>query len=216
MSKPILMPQVGQDLEEGKLVEWRVKPGDKVADIFAGKFVTAFSQKVGPNGRVYALEPAEFVKAEGPKSLDGMKALAAAPGNGNVVVSSTPLAAMGLPAAGLDEVFIRQNYHDLYDPFLGPADVPGFNKQVFAALKPGGVYIILDHSAPAGTDLRDTNTTHRIDEARVKADLKAAGFVLDGESMIFANPADDRSKMVYTPAIRGKTDQFLLKFRKPK
>jgi predicted methyltransferase len=195
-----------------------VKPGDKIADIFAGRFVRAFSQKVGPGGRVYAVVPAELVKAEaqGKQALDVMQGLSATPAFSNVSASSPTLAAMGLPAASLDEVFIRQNYHDLYDPFLGPADVPGFNKEVFAALKPGGVFIILDHSAPAGTDLRDTNTTHRIDEARVKADMKAAGFVLDGESPIFANPADDRTKMVFNPAIRGKTDQFLLKFRKPK
>jgi predicted methyltransferase len=194
-----------------------VQAGDKVADIFAGRFVRAFSQKVGPNGKVYAVVPDELVKAEaqGKQALAIMQAMAAQPGS-NITVSSPTLGALGLPANSLDEVFIRQNYHDLYDPFLGPADVPGFNKQVLAALKPGGVFIILDHSAPAGTGLRDTNTTHRIDEDRVKADMKAAGFVLDGESKIFANPDDDRSKLVFNPAIRGKTDQFLLKFRKPK
>ena len=192
-----------------------VKAGDKVADIFAGRFVRAFSQKVGPKGQVYAVEPTEFIKFEktGQQMLADMKTQAAALGNATVIYET--LANLALPKGGLDKVFIRQNYHDLYDPFLGPADVPNFNKQVFAALKPGGVYVVLDHSAPAGTGLRDTNTTHRIDEERVKADMKAAGFVLDGESNILANPADDRSKMVYNPAIRGKTDQFLLKFRKP-
>jgi len=192
-----------------------VKAGDKVADIFAGRFVRAFSQKVGPKGQVYVVEPTEFIKFEktGQQMLADMKTQAAALGNATVIYET--LANLALPKGGLDKVFIRQNYHDLYDPFLGPADVPNFNKQVFAALKPGGVYVVLDHSAPAGTGLRDTNTTHRIDEERVKADMKAAGFVLDGESNILANPADDRSKMVYNPAIRGKTDQFLLKFRKP-
>jgi predicted methyltransferase len=193
-----------------------VKAGDKVADIFAGRFVHAFSQSVGARGHLYAVLPAEFIKFEktGQEMLAGMNTQGTA--LGNVTVTSPPLAALALPANSLDEVFIRQNYHDLYDPFLGPADVPNFNKQVFAALKPGGVYVVLDHSAPAGTGLRDTNTTHRIDEDRVKADMKAAGFVLDGESKIFANPTDDRTKMVFNPAIRGKTDQFLLKFRKPK
>jgi predicted methyltransferase len=193
-----------------------VKTGDKVADIFAGRFVSTFSKAVGTKGQVYAVLPAEFVKFEkqGQEMVDGMKAQAAKAGN--ITVTTTPLSALGLPAASLDEIFIRQNYHDLYDPFLGPADVPNFNKQVFAALKPGGVFIILDHSAPAGTGIGSTNTTHRIDEERVKADMKAAGFVLDGESKIFVNADDDRLKMVYNPAIRGKTDQFLLKFRKPK
>jgi predicted methyltransferase len=180
-----------------------VKSGDKVADIFAGRFVRAFSRKVGPSGKVYAMAPEDYVKA-----------LAAAPGNGNIVISSASLAAMDLTPASLDEAFIRQNYHDLYD-FKG-GDVPAFNRQVFAALKPGGVFVILDHAAPAGSGLADTNTTHRIDGERVKADMRAAGFVLDGESRIFANPADDRTKAVFDPAIRGKTDQFLLRFRKPK
>lgn len=193
-----------------------VKAGDKVADIFAGKFTRAFSQKVGPSGKVYAVVPSEFVKAErqGQAAVDGMKALAAA--NPNIVVSTPSLGALDLPANSLDEIFIRQNYHDLYDPFLGPADVPAFNKQVYAALKPGGVFVVLDHSAPAGSGIGSTNTTHRIDEERVKADMKAAGFVLDGESKIFANPADPRTKLVFDPSIRGKTDQFLLKFRKPR
>jgi predicted methyltransferase len=193
-----------------------VRAGDKVADLFAGKFVSTLSKAVGAKGRVYAVEPAEVVKFEkdGQQMLDGMKAQAAAAGN--VTVTSPPVAALGLPANSLDEVFIRQNYHDLYDPFMGPADVPSFNKQVYAALKPGGYFVILDHQAPTGSGLASTNTTHRIDGERVKADMKAAGFVLDGESKVLANPGDDHTKMVFDPSIRGKTDQFLLKFRKPK
>jgi predicted methyltransferase len=94
--------------------------------------------------------------------------------------------------------------------------VPGFNKQVYAALKPGGVYVILDHAAAAGAPIGVTETLHRIDIARVKTDVLAAGFKLDGESNVLANPADDHTKMVFVPDIRGKTDQFLLRFRKPK
>ena len=189
-----------------------VKPGDRIADIVAGRFVRAFSQAVGPAGKVYAVETAEVVKAH-PEVMGVLNGIAAAPGYGNVVISATPVNDMGLPHH-LDEVFIRQNYHDLHDKFMGPADVPGFNRQVFAALKPGGVFVVLDHSAP-GTDLAATETLHRIDEVAVKREVEAAGFVLDGESHILANPADDHSKMVFDPAIRGKTDQFLLRFRKP-
>ena len=189
-----------------------VKPGDKLADILAGRFVRAFSQAVGPTGKVYAVETAELAKAH-PDVLKIMAGLTASPAYANVVVSTTPVNAMDLPH-GLDEVFIRQNYHDLHDKFMGPADVPGFNRQVFAALKPGGVFVVLDHSAP-GTDLAATETLHRIDEAAVKREVEAAGFVLDAESHILANPADDHSKMVFDPAIRGKTDQFLLRFKKP-
>jgi len=191
-----------------------VKPGDQVADIVAGRFVRALSQAVGPKGKLYAVMPAEVVKAH-PEVEGILKTLTADPAYANVVVSTPPVNAMALPK-GLNAVFIRQNYHDLYDKFMGPADVPGFNKQVFAALKPGGVYVILDHADAAGTGVTGTESRHRIDEARVKADVLAAGFRLDGESKILANPADDHSKFVFHPSIRGKTDQFLLRFKKPK
>ncbi|MBW8813852.1 MAG: class I SAM-dependent methyltransferase [Caulobacterales bacterium] len=190
-----------------------VKPGDKVADIVSGRFVRALSAAVGPKGKVYAVMPAEVVKVH--PEVEGMLK-GAAGASGNVEVLTPPVNAMALPAAGLDAVFIRQNYHDLYDKFMGPADVAGFNKQVFAALKPGGVYVILDHAAAKGAPDNVTETLHRIDEDRVKKDVLAAGFKLDGESKALANAADDHSKMVFDPSIRGKTDQFLLRFRKPK
>src|SRR5690348_15586674 len=96
-----------------------VKPGEKVADIVGGRFTRALSQAVGPNGKVYAVETAEVVKAH-PTALDAMNAAAAAAPGHNIEVSQTPVNAMGLPK-GLDAVFIRQNYHDLYDKFMGPA-----------------------------------------------------------------------------------------------
>jgi predicted methyltransferase len=190
-----------------------VKPGDKVADLVAGRFVRALSQAVGPTGKLYAVMPAEVVKAH-PNVVGLLTGIASAPGYSNVVVSTPPVDHLDLPR-GLDAVFIRQNYHDLHDKFMGPADVPAFDRAVFAALKPGGVFVVLDHAAPAGSGLADTDTTHRIDEAAVKSEVEAAGFVLDGESNILANPADDHAKMVFDPAIRGHTDQFLLRFRKP-
>ena len=191
-----------------------VKPGDKIADIVAGRFVRAESQAVGPKGKVYAYEPAEVVKVH-PEVATMIGGLTKDPAYANVVYSATPINAPDLPK-GLDAVFIRQNYHDLYDKFMGPADVPAFNKAVYAALKPGGVFVILDHADAAGSDLSGTETRHRIDEARVKADMAAAGFKLDGESKLFANADDDHTKMVFNPAIRGKTDQFLLRFKKPR
>lgn len=189
-----------------------VKPGDRVADIVAGRFVRAFSIALGPTGKLYAVMPAEVVKAH--PELEGMlKGAEAMPGS-NITAMFPPVNAMALPS-GLDAVFIRQNYHDLYDKFMGPADVPAFNKQVFAALKPGGVYVILDHAAAPGAPMSVTETLHRIDVTRVKADVLAAGFKPDGESAVLANPGDDHSKMVFNPAVRGKTDQFLLRFKKP-
>jgi predicted methyltransferase len=190
-----------------------VKPGDKVADIVSGRFARALAAAVGPKGKVYAVMPAEIVKAHA-EVVPLLQGAASASG-GVIEVSTPPVDAMGLAANSLDAVFIRQNYHDLYDKFMGPADVPGFNKQVYAALKPGGVYVVLDHDAP-GAPMTVTETLHRIDKARVIKDIEAAGFKLDSESKILANPADDHTKMVFDPSIRGKTDQFLLRFKKPK
>jgi len=187
-----------------------VKPGDRVADVVGGRLTASLARAVGPQGKVYAIETAEVVKAH-PEVLGMMHGLASV--MPNVVVSADPVAT-ALPQ-GLDIVFIRQNYHDLYDTFMGPADVAAFNRAVYAALKPGGVYVVLDHAAVAGTGISPTETLHRIDPARVKADVLAAGFRFDGESTILANPADDHIKMVFDPSIRGHTDQFLYRFRKP-
>ena len=191
-----------------------VKPSDRVADIIAGRFIRALSAAVGPKGKVYAVQADEIVKAH-PEVPPALKKITDQPAYANVEVIVAPINALGLPGK-LDAVFIRQNYHDLHDKFMGPADVPAFNRAVFAALKPGGVYVVLDHAAQAGSGLRNTEDLHRIDPATVKAEVIAAGFKLDGESAILANPADDHTKMVFNPAIRGKTDQFLFRFRKPK
>jgi predicted methyltransferase len=188
-----------------------VKKGNKVADIIGGRLTGSLADAVGPSGKVYAVETAEVVKLH-PQVMDMMKTLAEK--SPNVVASADPVASP-LPS-GLDAVLIRQNYHDLYDKFMGPADVPAFNKAVFKALKPGGVYVVLDHAAAAGSDISATDTLHRIDPARVKADVLAAGFKLDAQSTILANPADDHTKNVFDPSIRNHTDQFLFRFKKPK
>jgi predicted methyltransferase len=187
-----------------------LKKGDRVADIIGGRLTASFADAVGPTGKVYAVETAEVVKVH-PDILTQMKELAAR--SPNVIVSDDPIASP-LPT-GLDAVVIRQNYHDLYDKFMGPADVRAFNKAVFAALKPGGVYVVLDHAAVAGSGIDATETLHRIDPARVKADVLAAGFKLDATSAILANPSDDHTKKVFDPSVRGHTDQFLLRFKKP-
>jgi predicted methyltransferase len=187
-----------------------VKKGDKIADIIAGRLTASLAEAVGPSGKVYAVETAEIAKSH-PDGLTMLKSLAAK--SPNVIVSADPIASP-LPT-GLDAVFIRQNYHDLYDKFMGPADVPAFNKAVFAALKPGGVYVVLDHVAAAGSGIGATETLHRIDPARVKSDVLAAGFKLDAESSILANKSDDHTKGVFDPSVRGHTDQFLFRFKKP-
>ena len=192
-----------------------VKPGWKVADIFPGRFTTAFAQAVGPKGKVYGFMPDEILKVH-PGIVDLKTARAKDPAWSNVTPLAAPMNDMALPG-GLDAVFIRQNYHDLHVRFMGPSDVPAFNKKVFAALKPGGVFVIIDHVAPAGMDeTTAVNRLHRINPADVRAEVEAAGFKFDGESAVLAMKDDDHSKMVLDPAILGKTDQFMFRFKKPK
>jgi predicted methyltransferase len=192
-----------------------VKPGQKVADIFPGRFTLAFAQAVGPKGKVYGFMPNEILKVH-PGLGDLMPARKADPKWAGVTFIEQPMDAMVLPDK-LDAVFIRQNYHDLHVRFMGPADVPAFNRKVFAALKPGGVFVVIDHVAAAGTDVNvASNRLHRIDPATVKAEVEAAGFKLDGESDLLADKDDAHDKMVLETSILGKTDQFMLRFRKPK
>ncbi|HLY79712.1 MAG TPA: methyltransferase [Caulobacteraceae bacterium] len=192
-----------------------IKPGWVIADYIPGTgyYDRIFSGVVGPKGHVYGFYPAElkaFVKT--PLPPDGAKPFDKFD---NVTTLSAPANDFAAPAA-LDLVWISDNYHDLHDPFFAPADLAKVNAAVFKALKPGGLYLVIDHAAPAGSGLADTNTLHRIDEASVKSEVEAAGFKLAGESDVLHNPADDHSKKIFDPAIRGHTDQFILKFRKPK
>lgn len=191
-----------------------IKPGDRVADLMpgAGYYTILFSDIVGPKGRVYAVAPAEILKF-GPRATDGIIALQAI--HKNVSLLTPPINDFATPEK-LDLVWTSWNYHDLHDPFMGPADIARTNKAIFNALKPGGVYMVLDHRAATGSGLRDTNTLHRIDVESVKAEVEAAGFVLEDASNLLANPADPHTANVFDGSIRGHTDTFVLKFRKPK
>jgi predicted methyltransferase len=192
-----------------------IKNGEKIADFIPGKgyFSRILSSAVGPQGHVYAFVPAEFATfIKQPLPPNGSMPY---PQFKNVSVIAAPVNDFAAPEP-LDLVWISLNYHDLHDPFFAPADLAKINKAVFAALKPGGRYVIIDHAAAAGSGLRDTNTLHRIDEASVKSELAAVGFRLDGESYLLHNAGDPRTANVKDPAIRGKTDQFILIFTKPK
>ena len=197
-----------------------VKPGDKVADLMPGSgyFTRMFSNTVGSKGRVYAVEPTEMSKVH-PEGLAALKTLTDDPVYGNVSVLNVPAADIASGAAPppepFDVVWTSQNYHDLHDRFMGPVDVAGFNKAIYAALKPGGVYVVLDHAAAAGSALSATDILHRIDPAAVKAEVTAAGFVYEGESPVLRNPGDPKTANVFDKSVHGKTDQFILKFRKP-
>jgi len=187
-----------------------VKPGWQVVDFLPGQgyWTRIFTGVVGPSGHVYALWPSasgERAKAT-VEALNGRKL-------GNVTAAVDPgLITLDKP---VDLVWTVQNYHDLPNGGRGEAALNAFNAAVFKALKPGGTYIVIDHAAPAGSGLSDTETLHRIDPAIVKKEVLAAGFTFAGESKALANPKDDHTLKVFDAKIRGVTDQFVYKFRKP-
>ena len=193
-----------------------VKPGDKVLDLIPGSgyFTRIFSGIVGARGHVYSIWPNEYDKESHPDS-DKLRALAKTPPFTNVTVIVQPANALSAPEP-LDVVFTSQNYHDYPDKFMGPTDPMILNRAVYKALKPGGVFIIVDHAAQAGSGLRDTDTLHRIDPETVKAQVTAAGFKFEGSSDVLRNPADPHTVKVFDPSIRRHTDQFVFRFRKPR
>ena len=191
----------------------KLRPGETVADIWPGDYWDRlFAEAVGPKGKVYATHLIEADAGEHhPTPPDGSMPL---PDHPNVVSVAAHTNTFALPTKA-DLIWMRQNYHDLYDKFVGPADVPAFNRGVYQALKPGGRFVIIDHAAPDGSKLAATDSTHRIDPAVVKADMAAAGFKFVGESDVLRNPADDRTKLVFDPSVRGHTDQFVYVFQRP-
>jgi predicted methyltransferase len=193
----------------------KIAPGERVADIMpgGGYFTRLFSKTVGPKGKVYALVPAELL-ARAPKAADEVNAIAASPAFGNVTVLNPAHGQWSAPEP-VDVAWTSQNYHDVYG-FFTPAGAAQLDAAVFKMLKPGGEFIVIDHVAKAGTADTAPTALHRIDPAVVKAQVLAAGFVLEGESDVLRNPADTHELKVFDPAIRGKTDQFVFKFRKPK
>ncbi len=189
----------------------KIDHGKKVVDFIAGHgyFTRLFVVAVKPGGSVVAVVPKQVADHD-PEAVAALAAIAAEPAYGDVTV----VANLTDPAiANVDVLWTAQNYHDLHN--AGPDMVGGVNKAVFAALKPGGYYVIVDHAAAAGSGVSATSTLHRIDPAVVKAEVTAAGFVFDGESTVLANPADDHAKAVFDPSIRGHTDQFAYRFKKP-
>jgi predicted methyltransferase len=193
----------------------QMKPGQTVLELVPGSgyWTRVFSAIVGPSGHVYTVWPNEMAKFSA-KSFANWQTLVATPHYANVSLLQQPAASLTAPAA-VDLVFTSQNYHDYHDPFMGPVDIAAFDQQVFASLKPGGLFVVIDHVAPAGSGIADTNTLHRIDPAQVKKEVQAAGFVFDGESAALRNPADPHTAKVFDKSIRGHTDQFIYRFRKP-
>lgn len=193
----------------------KVKPGQKVLELVPGSgyWTRIFSAIVGPKGHVYTVWPKEMEKYAA-KSLATWQELVKKPPYTNVTLLEQPAAALSAPES-VDVVFTSQNYHDYHDKFMGPVDLAEFGKQVLAALKPGGVFVVIDHNARAGSGIEDSETLHRIDPEVVKKEMTAAGFVFDGSSDVLRNPADPLTAKVFDASIRGHTDQFMYRFRKP-
>jgi predicted methyltransferase len=192
------------------------KEGDRIADVMSGNgyFTRILSEVVGPSGHVYAYLPTEQIAHCSPREIAGTQAMARDSSYRNVTLLTGSLARFRLPEK-LDLVWMSQSYHDLHDSFLGPADVAVLNKAIFDALKPGGIFLVIDHVAEAGSGLRDTETLHRIDPIRMRNEIEAAGFVLESHSDALRNAEDDHKQTIFDPSIRGRTDQVLFRFRKP-
>lgn len=187
-----------------------VTEGDKVGELIpGGGYITRIMSKaVGPTGKVYLFSgpPREAGKPQAFQPI-----LDDTTNYGNVSFIQTDFTTIAAPEP-LDLVWTSQNYHDMHNPGRN-LDIAKANKAVFDALKPGGLYVVLDHQSAAGVDF--SADLHRIDMAKVKAEVLAAGFEFVEESMVLDNPADDGTKGVFDETVRGKTDQFILKFRKP-
>ena len=182
----------------------RVKAGDKVADLMAsrGYYTVILSQLVGEKGVVYSANPA--VRDETRERFKN-------PLYANVKLLEGNMGTVALPADGsLDFVLINLDYHE-----VDPADRAALNKRVLAALKPGGVYGVVDHAAQEGTGDSARKTLHRIDKALVVKEVTGVGFVLAKEGDMLKNPDDPRTESALKEQ-RGKSDRFVLRFEKPK
>jgi predicted methyltransferase len=189
-----------------------VKPGDKVLELLPGSgyFTRILSKAVGPSGHLWAAVPdrkSAFAEPAADK-------IAADPAYANVtVVPVGPAGMSGLPP--LDLIWTSDNYHDLHLSQVH-IDVPALDRQWFAALRSGGVLLIIDHVALPGSPATETaDKLHRIDPGVIRQEVESAGFKFDGETDALRNPADPHTAIVFDPSIRGHTDQVVYRFIKP-
>jgi predicted methyltransferase len=193
-----------------------VRPGMTVLELFAtgGNTAEVLARAVGPQGKVYMQNPPWYYERAGQKGVEERLANNRLP---NVVRLDKPLNDLGLAPNSLDGAMANMVLHDF---FWLSQDVPDVLKDVYKAMKPGGWFGVVDHSAPAGSGAEHAKDrdhgTHRIDEEFVKKIVTDAGFVLEASNDMLRNPQDDRSKPFFAEDMRGKdTDRFVLKFRKP-
>lgn len=210
-------PQADRDRDASRHPEqviefFGIERGDHVADLLTGGgyWTRIFVPLVGPSGRVYAGNNPFFARF----FSEAFNALMAEPAFANVVRIDGPVDEIALPTDGsLDAAIMVQAYHDI---FLTNEDRAALNRKVFAALKPGGVYGIIDHEAGAGMGSTKIEALHRIEKKTVVDEIEAAGFKLVREADFLRNPADDHTAKIFDPSIMGKTDRFVLRFEKPR
>lgn len=184
-----------------------VKPGDKIAELApgAGYFTRIFAKAVGPSGKVYTYAP----PPRNPPPAGAVPLSATYP---NITAQQGAYADFAVPEP-VDIVWTSRNYHDFQNAM---PDMTAFNRKVFAALKPGGVYVILDHAAAADAPDDVHRTLHRSKEAVARREAEAAGFHFVASSNALRNPADDKTKRVFDSGEHNATDQYILKFEKPR
>jgi predicted methyltransferase len=190
-----------------------IEPGMTVIDLIAagGYYTEVLSGAVGPSGRVYAQNSEYVLKIREGANDKAMTSRLAGSRLPNVERLDRELAELGLAPASVDAALTALNFHDIYNG--GGQEVASrFLATVFRVLKPGGVLGLIDHVGDAGTD---NTELHRIDEALVEAAVKSAGFRIEAKSDVLRNPDDDHSKNVFDPTIRGRTDRFVMRLRKP-
>ena len=203
-----------QDRRPRDVLQWvGVAPGQKVGELIpaGGYFTRILAKAVGPNGHVYAVVP-DIPK---PNAANTMSLQAIADANKDVTIVNGPLASFS-PPEKLDLVWTSENYHDLHNPAYGSQDMAKFDKMVFDALKPGGIFYIEDYAAAPGAGATQTMSLHRIDPATVEKEVEAVGFKLVGSSDILEHDEDAHVLPIFDDFFRrGHVDRFMLKFRKP-
>jgi predicted methyltransferase len=215
-------PEEDRTLDEfrlpGEVINFAgVTTGWRVADIVpgGGYYSRVLSTTVGETGHVVAFNPDWVAEAYSETNTRQIE-LADSRANMSHMINSLDAfnAEMDAP---LDAVFMVLFYHDTLNstPTRPETDRAAMNRQIFDSLRPGGVYLVIDHSAVDGSGGAATDTFHRIDSALVIEEITAAGFVLDGQSDMLANAEDTREVGVFDSSIRRRTDRFVLRFRKP-
>jgi predicted methyltransferase len=195
----------------------RVEAGSTVIDVYPGDgdWTRLFSDIAGSEGRVYSFVPAEVAHFKN-DPVGRMQTLAKEPGRENVEAVSADLVAMPEVTQPADVVWLHLFYHDLHASLIQAkgATADRFNRAVYERLKPGGYYVIVDHATAAGAGKSEAQSLHRIEPASVRAEVEAAGFVLDAESAMLANKDDPHSVKAFDPSIKGQTDRFAYRFVK--